>query len=57
VRVRLDSGDDRATIWLGDDRQSYEHGNTYLVLALVFVMVRPASEVLPEALLAQAEPE
>jgi len=69
VLVTLDDTHDRATIYLSEERQSYEHGGTYLVLTdpvevqlgfegehrLVFVMVCPASKVLPAELLAQAE--
>jgi hypothetical protein len=69
MRVRLDTEHDRATIYLSDERQSYEHGGTGLVLTdpvevqlgfegehrLVFVIVCPASKVLPDELLAQAE--
>jgi hypothetical protein len=71
MRIRYEAEHDRATIYLSDQhlRQSYEHGNTYLALThpvevqlgfegehhLVFVMVHPASKVLPPALLAEAE--
>jgi hypothetical protein len=71
VHISLDAEGDRATIYLGDDRQSYEHGVTYLALThpvevqlgfegehrLVFVMVHPASKVLPAELLGEAEQE
>jgi hypothetical protein len=69
VLVTLDKAHDRATIYLGEERQTYEDGATYLVLTdpvevqlgfegetrLVFVSVCPASKVLPAELLAQAE--
>jgi hypothetical protein len=67
--VKLDMAHDRATIYLGEERQTYDEGGTYLVLTdpaevqlgfegedrLVFVSVCPASKVLPAELLAQAE--
>lgn len=67
--VTLDEAHDRATIYLGEERQTCEHGGTYLVLTepvevqlgfegehrLVFVTVCPASQVLPAELLAQAK--
>jgi hypothetical protein len=69
MRVRLDRKLDRATVYLSEERQSYEHGGTYLVMTqpveiqlgfegerrLISVMVCPASEVLPPSLLEQAE--
>ena len=69
MHIRLDTQRDRATIYLSDERQSYEHGGTYLVLTdpvevqlgfegdhrLVFVIVCPASKMLSTELLEQAE--
>jgi hypothetical protein len=71
MRVTLDAERDRATVYLSEERQSYEQGGTYLVLTepvevqlgfegehrLVFVIVHPASKVLPPELLAKAERE
>jgi hypothetical protein len=70
VHIRLDTEGDRATIYLGEyERQSYEHGSTYLVMTepvevqlgfegehrLLWVSVCPASKGLSPQLLAQAE--
>jgi hypothetical protein len=71
VRVSFDQEHDQATIFFGDaERQSYEHGWNSLVMTqpaeiqlgfeggdrLIFMMVSPASLILPPELLAKADP-
>src|SRR5204862_7997518 len=69
MRIRLNTQHDRATIYVSDERASYEHVGTYLVLTdpvevqlgfegehrLLFVIVCPASKMLSSELLEQAE--